>query len=93
MSSKQYGRDIYIRNVPFSVIDGMERQAALQGKSRSQYARDVLAAAVESPQNADRIDREEKMFSYIAEILKQNIETMEALQKYLIERKDNNEQK
>lgn len=62
-------KQISIKGIPEEVLLRLDRQAAKRGQSRAQYIRDVLANVTESPEEADRIDREEKMFENIATVL------------------------
>lgn len=63
------GKSITVKNIPADVLDKIDRQAAHRGETRSQYIRDILAMITESQEEADRLDREEKMFENIANII------------------------
>jgi len=70
------GKSITVKNIPADVLDKIDRQAAHRGETRSQYIRDILAMITESQEEADRLDREEKMFENIANIIQLNIDTL-----------------
>ena len=70
------GKSITVKNIPADVLDKIDRQAAHRGETRSQYIRDILAMITDSQEEADRLDREEKMFENIANIIQLNIDTL-----------------
>lgn len=82
---KTDGVKLTISDVPKSTLDSLSRQAAERGLSRSEWIRRILSSAAESPEEADRIGREEKMFSYIANVLAQTIQTNRQIQTLLEE--------
>lgn len=73
MGNTSSEKQISIKGIPEEVLLRLDRQAAKRGQSRSQYIRDVLVNVTESPEEADRIDREEKMFENVAKIIELNI--------------------
>ena len=70
------GKSITVKNIPADVLDKIDRQAAHRGETRSQYIRAILAMITESQEEADSLDREEKMFENIANIIQLNIDTL-----------------
>lgn len=68
------------------VADRLSRLAAEQGISRSELIRQILRSAVETPEEYDRINREEKMFSYVVEIMTDTIRSNQHIQKVLDEK-------
>lgn len=85
---KSDGVKLTISDIPKSTLDTLSRQAAERGISRSEWIRRILSAASESPEEYDRIGREEKMFSYIADVLAQTIQTNQQVQTLLAKEKD-----
>lgn len=71
MARNTNGKNFTVQGLPYDVVEKLDRQAAVRGQPRSQYIRDVLTNITESEENTERIDREEKLFRQIAEVLKQ----------------------
>lgn len=72
-----------IKGIPVETNERLCRLAEERGMSRNEFVKQLLIASAESPLEVGRIEREEKMFSLIADVLTEVIETNQEVRKQL----------
>lgn len=72
-----------IKGVPVETNERLCRLAEERGMSRNEFVKQLLIASAESPLEVGRIEREEKMFSLIADVLTEVVETNQEVRKQL----------
>lgn len=72
-----------IKGVPIETNERLCRLAEERGMSRNEFVKQLLIASAESPLEVGRIEREEKMFSLIADVLTEVVETNQEVRKQL----------
>ena len=81
-------QDITVKKISTDIVYRLDQQASERGESRNQYIKEILENVCVNPIEADRLDREEKMFENVATIIEINIDTLKKTAQTLKEAMD-----
>jgi len=76
-------QDITVKKISTDIVYRLDQQASERGESRNQYIKEILENVCVNPIEADRLDREEKMFENVAIVIEAFITKLHELEEII----------